>query len=908
MTNAVILWMLFVAVHWIWSIALNKLPLRQLPALSWSQALASATAHLILVEWSASQPIAAVVWFALMGALYYANVLHHRFFSRLIGPELVLQFLTSRQLRGMNADILRKAARGLLEAKDLLPWLCTAGVIALAFLPGNVGWPPLVFWSALDVGLLLLAAAVWRNRRRGVTAGDSTAPYGLAAMYAFGAFARKAEPTTLREERRSAGAEGATGEIAKEHEEQPRHAARVEEPPPPENDSYFGSLKGKNLIMIQLESFQHFLIGQEVDGQEVTPFLNRLAREHLYFDDIFTQYGMGHTADAEFAALQSLLPLQNEVVHFKYFGNDFDGLPHQLKRRGYETAAYHGYKADYYNRRVMMRSLGFDSFQGEEDYFINEKISLGLSDESFFEQTVRKMKGLKEPFFSFVISLTSHFPFDLDSKYCRLQLPEKMPRLLRNYFQSVHYTDRALNSFIEQLRLEGLLESSLLVIYGDHEGITPEGIAQFHQYFGISSDHSADKQLYRGAISRRVPLLMASGTERERKPEVIQRCGGLIDIAPTALHLLGIAPSPQMMGQSLLAKRRFTPVPLSNLARGSFATDEWVYLSSTSAQFDNAVLFDRRTESSISVLSAGEDKFQELYQQTRQMVRQSREWLANNGRGQEPDNAVAEPVTPAVPIPDIWQRALPVIPKDSVVLMFPRSYETEYMEANLGNESGLRELGDTYTAAMKVRVQFLRLLELPLLSKPVVFNDTNYIPELRAHGYAVERLTGMTLEQYMRELPDHTLVVMAGQDDCSQAFNAPALETYRQIGMRSLEQQKHLHHSYVNILYKNGGFLSLYEEASDSPVHLSRRCGETLNGVVMPTDLEVRSAGFHCGNYSGILIGGESYSFNRRGLNMAALRADTGETIDKRRVDTFMTLYMDDTIYMAVKAGPDGGA
>ena len=76
---------------------------------------------------------------------------------------------------------------------------------------------------------------------------------------------------------------------------------------PSAKPAYFGADKGKNVIIIQMESFQNFLIGLKLDGQEITPNMNKLAGENFYYDNFYTMVGSGTTADAEYVVNTSLV-------------------------------------------------------------------------------------------------------------------------------------------------------------------------------------------------------------------------------------------------------------------------------------------------------------------------------------------------------------------------------------------------------------------------------------------------------------------------------------------------------------------------------------------------------------------------------------------------------------------------
>ena len=109
--------------------------------------------------------------------------------------------------------------------------------------------------------------------------------------------------------------------------------------------------KGKNLIVIQLEAFQDFVINAEYNGQEITPNLNKLIdSDSIYFDNYFSNTGKGNTADAEFTSLNSIYPLINGEIYRLYEENTFNGLPWLLREQGYRAFAVHGFEGEFWNR------------------------------------------------------------------------------------------------------------------------------------------------------------------------------------------------------------------------------------------------------------------------------------------------------------------------------------------------------------------------------------------------------------------------------------------------------------------------------------------------------------------------------------------------------------------------------
>ena len=254
----------------------------------------------------------------------------------------------------------------------------------------------------------------------------------------------------------------------------------------PSNNEYTNIFKGKNIIVIHAESMQKFAMDLTFNNKEVTPNLNKLANEGIFFSNFYSQVGVGTSSDAEFTFNTSLMPSTKGTVFVNYFDRDYISIPKLLKEQGYYTYSMHANTGEFWNRNTMHKSLGYDKFYNKDSYTIDETIGLGLSDKSFFRQSVDIMKQIKEeenkPFYSLLIMLSNHTPFSdlalMEDYKTTIDVTIDNQTVTRdylnnttmgNYLRSVHYADSAIGEFIDNLDKEGLLENTVLVIYGDHD-------------------------------------------------------------------------------------------------------------------------------------------------------------------------------------------------------------------------------------------------------------------------------------------------------------------------------------------------------------------------------------------------------------------------------------------------------
>lgn len=315
---------------------------------------------------------------------------------------------------------------------------------------------------------------------------------------------------------------------------------------------YAGAAKGKNLIIIQLESFQNFLLGLKVDGQEITPNLNRLMEDSLYFNNFYQMVGQGNTSDAEFVVNSSFYIPPQGAATMSYVDKEVPSLPRLLQASGYQSATFHTNDVEFWNRGELYSSLGWDhyydhKFFGDEDTFF-----FGASDEVLYRKTSEKLKEMSDegqPFYAQVISMSAHHPFTIPAEKYKMKLPERYEgTFVGDYIRSQNYADYAFGQFVDELKADGIWDNSLIMVYGDHMGLPI-----------YSLDHD-DKELmkeiygydYAYANMLNIPLLVHG---KGLAPQTLEQVGGEVDIMPTAASLLGVSMDNNIhFGQDLLSQ------------------------------------------------------------------------------------------------------------------------------------------------------------------------------------------------------------------------------------------------------------------------------------------------------------------------------------------------------------------
>ncbi|MEK3798456.1 LTA synthase family protein [Peribacillus sp. FSL H8-0477] len=355
------------------------------------------------------------------------------------------------------------------------------------------------------------------------------------------------------------------------------------------NPEYFGKAEGKNIIYLHLESIQEFIIDYKLNGEEVTPFLNSLAdsKDFMYFDNFFHQTGQGKTADAEFMLENSLFGLPQGAAFTTQSQNTFQSAPAILGQKGYTSAVFHGNYKSFWNRDKMYKALGFNQFFDASYYDMNEDdvMNYGLKDKPFFEESIPLIESMEQPFYAKFISLSNHFPYPLDPEEATIEKHTTGDSSVDNYFQTARYADEALEQFFTYLKESGLYDNSVIIMYGDHYGISDNHNAAMSQVLGKEVNKFENTQL------QRVPLLIhVPGVEGGE----MHQYGGQIDLMPTMLHLLGIDTKDYVQfGSDLLSKEHREVVPFRN---GDFITPNYTVLKGKNYDTNTGELVEENEE------------------------------------------------------------------------------------------------------------------------------------------------------------------------------------------------------------------------------------------------------------------------------------------------------------------------
>lgn len=314
------------------------------------------------------------------------------------------------------------------------------------------------------------------------------------------------------------------------------------------NPEYFGMAKGKNVIYIHLESFQQFLIDYKLNVNdkeyEVTPFLNSLyhSNETFAFSNVFNQVKAGKTSDAETMIETGLFGLNQGSFMVNYGGtNTQQAAPFILSKNGYNSSAvFHGNAGSFWNRNTAYKQWGYNYFF-DASYFTKQNSSnsfqYGLNDKYMLRDSIKYLERLQQPFYTKFITVSNHYPYttSLSGDDLGFPLAKTQDETINGYFATANYLDSSIKAFFDYLKESGLYKNSIIVLYGDHYGISNSRNPSLAPLLDKNSETWSS---YDNAMLQRVPyMVVIPGMDKGR---IIDTYGGEIDMLPTLEHLLGI--------------------------------------------------------------------------------------------------------------------------------------------------------------------------------------------------------------------------------------------------------------------------------------------------------------------------------------------------------------------------------
>ncbi len=299
-----------------------------------------------------------------------------------------------------------------------------------------------------------------------------------------------------------------------------------------------GIAKGKNIIIVQLESIQEFVVNKTINDKEITPNLNKFLNENIQFTNMNMQ-SYSTTADSEHSTITSIYPMENGMSFSRYYTNEYDDIFKIFHKANYHTSYMHGNYPYFWNRGNVYGRMQVDALELKEQFAdLSENINGDLSDELLYRQAVQKLKQYDKPFFSYIVAASSHTPYILEGLQDRskvsIDVGKYKDTYFGNYLEAANYADYAFGIFINELKKEGLYENTAILVFGDHNGLNMynEELVDFLNY--------SDSNITDIDLKLNYTKVLCGLKVPEIEHIIIQKPVNKLDIKPTLAYLCDI--------------------------------------------------------------------------------------------------------------------------------------------------------------------------------------------------------------------------------------------------------------------------------------------------------------------------------------------------------------------------------
>jgi phosphoglycerol transferase MdoB-like AlkP superfamily enzyme len=219
-----------------------------------------------------------------------------------------------------------------------------------------------------------------------------------------------------------------------------------------------------NIILITLEGLSCKIINHPT----ATPFLKQLRHESMYFSNF---YASGDRTDRALVALLSGYPAfpERNIINFPKKTESLPFLSRKLKEKGYLNCFFYGGTLDFANFRGFLTNGAFDKWVSIEDFDKKDQNSKwGAHDHVVFNRMLLDLNKLKQPFFAYMLTSSSHEPFEVPMK--TVINGEHQDSLFLN---AANYADKSLENFIRKASKTDWWKNTLVIIVADHGTIIP---------------------------------------------------------------------------------------------------------------------------------------------------------------------------------------------------------------------------------------------------------------------------------------------------------------------------------------------------------------------------------------------------------------------------------------------------
>lgn len=308
-----------------------------------------------------------------------------------------------------------------------------------------------------------------------------------------------------------------------------------------ETNKYTGKYKDNNLIIIQLEGIDNWLI-----TEETTPTLYKMMSNSINFTNHYSYYnGGGSTFNSEFAVNTGFItPLSYTQNAYTFNKNTFPySLAHLFKNEGYTVNAFHMNTSEYYSRGANYKNWGYDNYYGLVDLGEYKDDSYVLDRELILNETFKEKMFENEKFVNYIITYTNHMPFSSEKGTCKKlltldalnelgleQLPEDYayPELTEEECtkRQAKETDYMIELLLQELEARDILDTTTIVIFTDH------------YLYTLSDQTILDK--YKETDNNLINHTPFFIWNNNKDTKTIKEVTSQLNVLPTILNLFGI--------------------------------------------------------------------------------------------------------------------------------------------------------------------------------------------------------------------------------------------------------------------------------------------------------------------------------------------------------------------------------
>ncbi|MCH6556647.1 MAG: LTA synthase family protein [Nitrospirae bacterium] len=284
-----------------------------------------------------------------------------------------------------------------------------------------------------------------------------------------------------------------------------------------------------NILLVYIEGLDRRYLGTTKQGYAVTPFLDRLKGDSVYFERFFTNGTQ--TSRGLFASFCSYYPRQGTSAMKTRYTHDYLCLPSLLQKAGYHTEMVIGHHRDLNRLHLFMSRNGLQHLYDESDFPEHaERLGLGLTDGALFDFLRSRIETLQEagrPFNLATMTLSTHHPFKVPLTHPAVRALQAEPD---GYIAALRYADLEFERFFTELQRDGLLKNTVLFILGDHGRHERVGRTDLERQVG----HFMSPLFIWMDESLRSPSTY--------RPRIVRAVASQVDLAPTILALNGLTP------------------------------------------------------------------------------------------------------------------------------------------------------------------------------------------------------------------------------------------------------------------------------------------------------------------------------------------------------------------------------